>query len=322
MEREGIKSFAHIPIASEGAPPVGILSVFSKDIVGLFTEPFLKLLASLAGQLAQAVKIASEMDAKEREKKLKEKAELEKAKVLNEMEIAKQIQLSLLPAAPPELNGVKFAALCVPATHVGGDYYDFFRRGEHIVDLVIADVSGHSVGAALIMVETRSVLRAQFHSTDSTGNILAVLNELLYEDLNRAELFISMFYIKYNADNRLLTYSSAGHNLPILFRNGEAACRELDAEGLILGVKKEVEFEEKNTQLQQGDMLLFYTDGITEAQNEEGEFFGPGRLCDILKSLHQEGPETVVETVLKEVSAFCKSRPLEDDISMVVMKVL
>ncbi|KAF0221181.1 MAG: putative GAF sensor [Geobacteraceae bacterium] len=321
MEQEGIKSFAHIPIASEGAPPVGILSVFSKTIVGLFTEPFLKLLASLAGQLAQAVKIDSEMKAREQERLLKEKAELENARVLRDMELAKQIQLSLLPAAPPELKGVRFAARCVPATHVGGDYYDFFRRGENVVDLVIADVSGHSVGAALIMVETRSVLRAEAISKNNTSAILTALNNLLYEDLSRAELFISMFYIKYNAENLLLTYSSAGHNLPILSRQGEATCRELDAEGLILGVKKEVAFEEKNIQLQKGDVLLLYTDGITEAQNEAGEFFGSGRLCTILTECYREEPEVIIETVLKEVSAFCNSRPLEDDISIVVMKV-
>jgi phosphoserine phosphatase RsbU/P len=322
MEREGIRSFAHIPIAREGEPPLGILSVFSRSIIGLFTQPFLDLLTSLAGQLAQAVQIDTEIKAKERERDLKELAQLENVRVAREMEIAKQIQLSLLPAAPPELNRVKIAARCVSAAHVGGDYFDFFRRGDDIVDIIIADVSGHSVGAALIMVEARSFLRAKVHTTASAGKMLATLNELLYDDLTRAELFITMFYLKYNAESRMLTYANAGHNRPMLHRSRGVVCQELDAEGLILGVKREVIFEEESIQLQKGDLLLLYTDGITEAQNKAEEFFGTDRLYAILGNVANELPEQIVEAILQEVTAFTGSPVLADDISMVVMKVL
>ena len=322
MEREGISSFAHIPIAREGEPPLGILSVFSRSIVGLFTQPFIDLLSSLAGQLAQVVQIDTEMNARERERQEKERALLENVRVAREMEIARQIQLSLLPATPPELSWVQFAARCVSAAQVGGDYYDFFRRGDDLVDIIIADVSGHSVGAALIMVEARSFLRAKVHSTGSAGKMLATLNELLYEDLTRAELFITMFYVKYNAERRLLTYANAGHNRPFLFRPKEGFCTELDAEGLILGIKREVTFEEKSIQLQRGDTLLLYTDGIIEARNVSGEFFGADRLCAVLGKVHNEQPEQIVEIILREVTEFIGSTAAEDDISMVVMKVL
>jgi sigma-B regulation protein RsbU (phosphoserine phosphatase) len=321
MDRGGVRSFTHIPIARKGDPPVGVLSLFSKSIAGLFTQQFVALLSSLAGQLAQAVKIDSEMKAKGEERRQKELALLENARVLRDMEIAKQIQLSLLPTTFPKLDGVRFAGLCVPATHVGGDYYDFFRRNENVVDIVIADVSGHSVGAALIMAETRTVLRAQAQSSASTSDILTSLNELLYEDLTRAELFITMFYVKYDACSRILTYSSAGHNKPILLRKGMAACTELDAEGLILGIKQDVVFEEKSIQLQQGDLLLLYTDGITEAENAQGEFFGDSRLCRILSKTCEETPEAIVERILSEVTAFTGASNLQDDISMVVMKL-
>jgi sigma-B regulation protein RsbU (phosphoserine phosphatase) len=322
MERERIISFAHIPIAREGEPPLGVLSVFSRRIIGLFTQPLIDLLASLAGQLAQAVQIDTEMTARERERKQKELALLENARVGRELEIAKQIQFSLLPAAPPEFTWAKFAARCIPAAQVGGDYFDFFRRGDDIVDFIIADVSGHSVGAALIMVEARSFLRAKVHSTGSAGKMLATLNELLYEDLTRAELFISMFYVKYNVERRLLTYANAGHNKPYLYRGRGAACMELDAEGLILGVKRDVTFEEKSIQLQRGDLLLLYTDGITEARDPSGEFFGSERLCSILGKVQGEQPEQVVETIHREVTDFIGSPAAEDDISMVAMKVL
>jgi phosphoserine phosphatase RsbU/P len=319
FRREGIKSFAHIPIASEGAPPVGILSVFSRSIVGLFTEQFVELLESLAGQLAQAVRIVEEREARERETRQKEAALLENARVTRDLELAKSIQLSLLPESAPRLPGACIACRCTPATHVGGDYYDFFTKGEGLVDMIVADVSGHSVGAALIMVETRSVLRAQMQSPRSAGEILGVLNHLLYEDLSRAELFITMFCGKYDGASRTLSYANAGHTRPLLFRG--AAWQELDADGLILGVEPEVLFEEKAMQLEPGDLLFMYTDGIIEAERGTGDQFGVARLTGLLSSLLEAEPESIIESVLEAVISFAAPLPLQDDISMVVMKV-
>lgn len=190
-----------------------------------------------------------------------------------------------------------------------------------MVDLIIADVSGHSVGAALIMVETRSVLRAQVPLTTSSSEVLASLNGLLYEDLTRAELFITMFYASYDAGTRLLRYANAGHNPPLIMKPGGSACIELDAEGLILGINRSVSFEEKLFQLHAGDLVLLYTDGIIEAQNDEGELFGVDRLCMILNGMSQESPDRIMEKVLAEVTQFAGSKPLEDDISMIIMKI-
>jgi len=319
FRREGIKSFAHIPIASEGSPPVGILSVFSRSLVGLFTEQFVELLESLAGQLAQAVRIVEEREAREKERQQKEAALLENARVTRDLELAKQIQLSLLPESPPRLTGVSIACRCTPATHVGGDYYDFFQRGEDLLDLVMADVSGHSVGAALIMVETRSVLRAQMQAPRSAREILRLLNELLYEDLTRAELFITMFCSTFDLKSRTLSYANAGHSRPLLYRRG--GWQELDADGLILGVEPLVEFEEKKVTLEPGDLLFVYTDGIIEAEGAGGEMFGVERLSEVLSGALAEPPERVIDRVMAEVAAFAGAVPLQDDISMVVMKV-
>jgi sigma-B regulation protein RsbU (phosphoserine phosphatase) len=321
MELENVRSLAHIPIAHTGEPPQGILSVFSKSIVGLFTEPFLELLLSLSGQLSQAVKIVYEMDAKERERLEKEQVLLENVKVARELEIARQIQMSLLPPAPPKVKGAVFAGVCLPAAHVGGDYYDFFPEGENEIGIVIADVSGHSVGAALIMVEARSVLRDQIHSAGNAGNALANLNELLHEDLSRAELLISMFYARYNADDNLLSYANAGHNPPILFRQEPDGCLKLDTEGLILGVKKDVTFEEKNLQLKEGDVVFFYTDGVTESRNDAGELFGVERLCDKIVAQLKRDPQQIIDAVMEEIRIFAGSASLQDDISIIVLKV-
>jgi phosphoserine phosphatase RsbU/P len=320
MADSGIRSFAHIPIAREGEPPIGILSVFSRTIIGLFTEPFLQLLSSLAGQLAQAVTIVSEMEAREKERQEKEQAQLENARVVRDMEIAKQIQMSLLPAAMPDLPGVRISSVCLPAAHVGGDYYDFFIRGAESVDIVIADVSGHSVGAALIMAETRSVLRAQVYSVNSASETLQRLNELLYEDLTRAELFITMFYVKYDNGTRRLSFANAGHNRPLLIADDDS-CQELDADGLILGVNKHVTFEEKSIQLKSGDLLLLYTDGIIEAQNQEGEFYGTDRLCAMTGKNRTGGPHRVITALLEDLSAFMGAASPVDDISLVAVEI-
>ncbi len=318
---EGIVSFAHIPISREGEPAIGILSVFSKSIAGLFTEEFIGLLSSLSGQLAQAITIVQEMQAKDRERDQKELALLQNARVLRDMEIAKQIQISLLPNSAPEISGIDLAGRCISAAHVGGDYFDFFRRNEHTVDMLIADVSGHSVGAALIMAEVRTLLRAQVNSAHSASAILNILNSQLHDDLTRAELFITMFYAKYSSASGKLSYSNAGHNHPIIHRSSQDSCIELDTEGLIIGVKTSVVFEERSIELISGDVLLFYTDGLTEACDSEGEMFGAARVCSHLGAVSDLPAKEIIDSLYDAVIAFSGTRSLQDDISMVVLKI-
>jgi sigma-B regulation protein RsbU (phosphoserine phosphatase) len=319
---EGFVSFAHIPIFREGEDSLGVLSVYSKAIVGLFTEEFISLLSSLTGQLAQTARLAGEMLAKERERREKEEAQLANARVKRDMEIAEQIQLSLLPAAPPDLSGVELAGRCYPAAHVGGDYYDFFKRDDHTIDLLIADVSGHSVGAALIMAEVRTLLRAHAGRAVSPSSILGTLNSLLYQDLSRAELFITMFYVRYSAATGRLSYANAGHNRPLLFRLGTEKCRELDAEGLILGIKPSVVFEEQTIDLLPGDTLFLYTDGIPEAASPDGELLGNSRVCRHLFEHGTLSVDEIADSFHTLVREYSQSTTLQDDVSMVVMKII
>ncbi len=243
----------------------------------------------------------------------------------HELEIAKQIQLSLLPDEPLQTDGVQIAGYCQPARHVGGDYFDYFCSRNNI-DIVIADVSGHSVGAALVMAETRSALKAEALSArpgkkEGAADILHGLNVLLYDDLDRADLFITMFYMKFNQATRRLSYANAGHNLPLLLHAGESTCRELDAEGLILGVDKNAAFEEKSLLLKQGDLLLLYTDGITETENPHGEFFGVERLHDIFVTHAAKPPQEIIGKIAAELRLFNANRYFNDDVSMVVLKL-
>jgi phosphoserine phosphatase RsbU/P len=254
-------------------------------------------------------------------RKLAEQALLENNSILKELEIAKQIQLSLLPLAPPPLPGIDCAGRCVSATHIGGDYYDIFLNGDEVA-LVMADVSGHSVGAALIMVETRSVLRAQLQTLHGPAEILVALNNLLHDDLSRVELFITMSYLSYDTRTGRLRYTNAGHPPPVLFRASGETFLELDAEGLIIGVKRDVEFEERSLEIEHGDLLLLYTDGIIEAEGPGGELFGTRRLQTILAREHRKPACDIITAVLAAVRAFSGINSFKDDISMLVLKFL
>lgn len=152
--------------------------------------------------------VAIKQDISERKKA--EKALLENATIRRDMKIARQIQRSFLPTRPPAIPGVQLAGQCVPAAHVGGDYYDFFTLEEGTLDVVIADVAGHSVGSALLMAEARSVLHATIHPRSSPGEILTSLNDLLHEDLERAELLISMFFLKLDTATGHFTFCQCG----------------------------------------------------------------------------------------------------------------
>jgi phosphoserine phosphatase RsbU/P len=238
-----------------------------------------------------------------------------------DLEIAKQIQLSLLPNRPLRLARAEVAGICMPATHVGGDYFDYFERGDN-VDLVVADVSGHNVGAALIMTEVRSMVRAQSRRPASAhpAHMLHELNELLYEDLDRSELFITMFFCRYESSTRRLKYANAGHNPGLLLRAGQESCVELDSDGLVLGASRAVNFEERSVLLSAGDKLLFYTDGVTEAEDPAGVFFGVERLCRSFAANRMFAPATIVRNLLREAKNFCAPSTMVDDAALVVLE--
>ncbi|MCK5912422.1 MAG: SpoIIE family protein phosphatase, partial [Desulfuromusa sp.] len=224
IKRDGITCLAHTPIVFEG-DPVGILSAFSKTAKGIFTNEFIALFENLAGQVSIAWRNDQQLQ------KLLNVREQER-----EMQIAKDIQKGLLPANPSNLEKIEIAGLCVPAHQVGGDYYDFFERDNSSYDLVIADVSGHNIGSALIMAETRTFIHARMESIKQPSGMLQALNGYFLKDLDRSDLFVTMFYLQYNTINHRLIYGNAGHNTPLLWKSRERRIVTLDAEGLIFGI--------------------------------------------------------------------------------------
>ncbi len=238
----------------------------------------------------------------------------------SEIKIAQRIQASLSPSAPIESNHFEITGYCLPADRVGGDYFDYFYRNEDHLDMVIADVSGHAIGPALFMVETRSVIRTQASISATPSQTLKMLNNFLFEDLDRSEYFITLFYLQYNITNHQLSFANAGHPPPLLLNRNQTECRQLDAEGLILGVHKNVVFEEKTIQLSEGDLILLYTDGLTEAENANGEFFGLKRVHEILVQHAQQSPKEIIEELLHQLKQFCRAESFNDDITLMIFK--
>jgi len=307
--REGIVSFAHAPITIEGEP-IGVLSAFSRTSKGIFTEEFVELFGSLANQIGVAWRNARQTErlivAREQQR---------------ELEIAKTIQLGLLPTRIPQIPGIRLAGICLPAKDVGGDYYDFLDQPQGGLGLVIADVSGHNVGAAMLMAETRTLIHARRDQLSTPAETLAELNRFFYDDLSRAELFVTMFVLTYQPATRQVQFASAGHPPPLLWRCRSRECERLDAEGLILGVRREFPYLEEVRQLEPGDILLLYTDGITEAADANDELFGEERLAALLKDAHQSSPEELIERIFHQVRLFTGSHSFNDDVSLVVMQV-
>jgi len=309
IRRENILSFAHAPIAIEGQP-IGVLSAFSRTAKGIFTNEFVELFTSLAGQVGVAWRNAQQTDhliaAREQQR---------------ELAIAKNIQLGLLPTSVPHIPGIALGGTCLPAKEVGGDYYDYLLHDDERLDLVIADVSGHNVGAALIMAETRTLIRSRSAQFDNPQKLLQELNQFFFEDLTRAELFITLFYLQYRPTTREIVFASAGHSPTLLWQAKQERCLRLDPEGLIIGVKKDYPFEQESLHLDSGDVLLLYTDGLIEAVNNDDELFGEDRLVALLRENHQRPPQELIAHIIEQVQLFSGHQSFQDDVSLVVMQV-
>jgi Na+/proline symporter/serine phosphatase RsbU (regulator of sigma subunit) len=303
-----IKSFAHAPITVEGQP-VGVLSSYSRYAKGIYTDEFIELYKNIAAQIGIAyrnsIQTAQLIEASEQQKQLK---------------IAEDIQLDLLPKKMPEIEGLDISGICVPAKQVGGDYYDFIIH-ENDLDIVIADVSGHNIGAALLMASTRTFIQAHSQQMFPPRTTLETLNSFLYKDLSSSELFITMFYLRYELKKNNLIYANAGHNQPLIYRRKSDSFDLLDAEGMILGILPQVKFEEKKIAVESGDILVMYTDGIVEAQNKREELFGLERFKELIRDNSTKNSNEIINETLEETRLFQGRRHFNDDVTMVVVKI-
>lgn len=246
---------------------------------------------------------------------------LEKALFTKEMEIAGAIHAALIPRFIPSTRRLSFAAHYLPAGPLGGDYFDIFHRGDGLVDVVIADVAGHNIGSALIVAQMRGAFQVQASASClGCAEMLKLMNESFYDDLTGAELFVSMLYLRLDEVRMQMHYACAGHNPGILLRT-DGSFEELDAEGMIIGVVREVDFEEKTLALEAGSRLVLYTDGIVEAENGSGELYGMARFVDSLREARGREPGVIIKTALSSMKRFNSTAPLKDDLTVVVVAV-
>ena len=244
-----------------------------------------------------------------------------------------EIQAQLLPDRCPVIEGVELAARCRPAFQVGGDYYDFIptrpqllgrRREQGRWSLVVGDVMGKGVPAGLLMTLLRGMLRAEVLSGHSPDRILHDLNQLAQEDLAQSHRFVTLFYSDYDPRTRLLRYANAAHNPPLIWRRMRHAVDRLDAPGLLIGLQPEAQYGCEQIVLDPGDVLLCYTDGVTEASGLNGERFDEERLIAALQAACRSGvgAQGILDQLFARLDRFVgPDRQLDDDASMVVLKV-
>jgi serine phosphatase RsbU (regulator of sigma subunit) len=249
----------------------------------------------------------------------------EKERLEEDLRVARNIQMSLLPQEYVEVEGLKIAAVCLPANEMGGDYYDLLPLSNHRLGVLIADVSGKGTSAALYMAELKGLILSLSRNHDSPKALLGELNEILSPNLDRRS-FVTMTYAIIDSQKRTLRVSRAGHNPLIHFDGRTGQTRLLSPPGLALGFDSGDTFrsviQEVELPLVHGDTFLFFTDGISEAMNGASELFGEGRLADILKDAHTLSSDDLKERILHEVRVFAAGESPHDDMTLVIVKVV
>jgi sigma-B regulation protein RsbU (phosphoserine phosphatase) len=258
---------------------------------------------------------------------LREQAE--KKRLEEELRIAREIQMSLLPQGPLEIPGLSITAVCVPAREVGGDYYDFLPLDDHRVGVLIADVSGKGTSAALYMAELKGLVLSLSRIHTSPRELLMAANQIISNNLD-SRSFITITYAVVDVRERTMTYARAGHT-PLMYVpcgvNGRRQAQVLVPDGLVLGLKLDDSglfdrlLVEQTINLATGDLCVFYTDGISEAMNAADDCFGEARLGRILEDHANLPSDELRERILREVAAFVGDAPQHDDMTMILLKV-
>ncbi len=254
----------------------------------------------------------------------------EKKRLEEELRIARQIQMSLLPRGQLDMPGLGVTALCVPAREVGGDYYDFFPLGPGRLGVLIADVAGKGTSAALYMAELKGLIMALSQTYQSPRQLLIEANRILSDNID-SRSFITMTYAVIDLVNGVMTYARAGHT-PLIYLPGPSAVLQgaqvLVPSGMVLGLRIDgavTKFnellEEKQIPLHTGDVIVFYTDGITEAMNLESDLFGDARLSRIVEEHGHLDSNELRERIIREIEAFVGTADQHDDMTMILIKV-
>lgn len=304
--REGIVSMISIGMRYRGRP-IGVLRVYT-DEERSFEQYEIDLLKAVAAQASAAI---------ENTRLLEER--LQSEAIERQIKMAAEVQQRMLPSDPPRVNGIDLAYTYVPCFELAGDFFDFIELPDNNFGLVIADVSGKGIPASLIMASVRAALRAQVDNVYYLYEVVRRLNLMLHRDTKPTE-FVTLFYGVLDAKSRRFTYCNAGHPPALLLRNGQVS--ELPSDNMVLGIEANEDFRQNFIDLQSGDAILLYTDGLPDAMNFEQHAYGKDRILAAYKSTAGGSAQDINDHLLWDVRRFVGLTSRSDDLTMIVMKVL
>jgi len=306
----GLRSILCVPLLIKERT-IGVIYVDNTMQTGIFSPSDLDLLSAIAWNAAIAIENA----------RLYQLA-VEKGRLERELQVARQVQVSLLPERAPDIPGWEIVATWQPARQVAGDYYDFFSIDNGSQGMLIADVTDKGMPAALFMAMTRSTVRASLESAGTPAEGIAHANKLIASDSSDG-MFVTLFYAELNPVTAELVYVNAGHNPPIYIHqtgSGQFQITNLSRTGIALGVITEVEFHAKTLKMSPGDVLLMYTDGVTDAINPQGDSYDEQRLHDVLLSHASKPAECIASEIITSLQNFAGDRDPYDDITYIILK--
>lgn len=292
---------------------LGFISLGPKRSDEAYSGTDLRLLKSVATQTGLALENAHLISAMADEVAQRERLN-------SELQIAREVQERLFPQKLPPISGIQYAGACRPASGVGGDYYDFLALPAGRLGIAIGDVSGKGIAAALTMASLQASLRAEVtRASDNLAGLMVNVNRLLHEAL-ASNRYATFFYAQYDPASRRLTYVNAGHNPPMLFRCHDGSdCARLEACGTVVGLLEESMYEQRSLTIAPGDILVGFTDGVSEAMNEAEDEFGEERLMQTVRSSVGLLPAEIIAHIMQEADRFADGAKQHDDMTLVVL---
>ncbi|MGZ8847951.1 MAG: SpoIIE family protein phosphatase [Pyrinomonadaceae bacterium] len=305
---QGVRSVLAVPLGV-GENVFGIVYADSPIAEGRFTEDHLKVLTTLAS--VAAIRVENARLAEE---------QLERHRLERELQVASEIQQRFQPASAPQVVGYELQGISFPCYEIGGDYYDFIQRANGNLVVALGDVSGKGTAAALLMSSLHAAVHAQVESHESPVKTITSINRYLVESIP-ANRFVTLFYAELDPKSGSLVFLNAGHNPPLIVHSG-GTMEQLAAGGLPLGIMADADFREGRTKLHPGDVLVIYSDGVSEAVDPAGEEFGPTRLYEVVARNLDASAAGIRDRIESALTKFCQGMPASDDITLVICKRL
>ena len=306
MVLQGVRSVLAVPLGVADKV-FGIIYADSPIAEGRFTEDHLKVLTTLASVAAIRVENTRLVEAR-----------LERERFERELALASEIRQRFQPTAPPHIEGYELQGISFPCYEIGGDYYDFIEREDGRLVIALGDVSGKGTAAALLMSSLHAAVHAQSASHDSLVETISAVNRYLADNIP-ANRFVTLFYAELDPESGALSFLNAGHNPPLIVHSA-GTVEQLASGGLPLGIKPDAEYREGRTQLQRGDVLVIYSDGVTEAVSPTGEEFGATRLYEVVARNVNASAAGIRDRIESSLTKFAQGTSAADDITLVIVK--